>query len=109
MLCKENPDEWRMLLRATTAIGADLSFPRTMGHQISGTKELARKVARENRNNVKEAKVDQSTRWFPSQMTIARFVLHTMHKAAKAAAAEFMFVGCGDVANRIQCGNITKA
>jgi tRNA A37 threonylcarbamoyltransferase TsaD len=80
-----------------------------MGHQISGTKELARKVARENRNNVKEAKVDQSTLWSPSQMTIDRFVLHIMHKAAKAAAAEFMFVGCGVAANRIQCGNITKA
>ena len=109
MPCKENPDGQKMPLRTTIATGADLSFLEAMGHRISGTKELARKVAKASRNNVKEAKVDLSTLWFPLRMTIDRFVLHTMHKAAKAAAAEFMFVGCGDVANRIQCGNITKA
>lgn len=79
-----------------------------MDHRTNGTRALARKVAKGNQNKGKEAKVVQSIPWFPSQTTIGRFVSHTMHRAAKAAAAEFMFAGCGDVARRIRCGNITK-
>ena len=106
--CKGGQADLRSLHLEATAVGGGLKGPTTKARHKSGTREVERRAAKENRNR-EQARETLSTLWFHLQMTTNRSALLTMRRDAQEVATVFTFAEFVDAANRIRCGSTTRA